>query len=129
MEKMIEIASFQFPAEALTLCSLLESEGVQCYLRDEITSQILGNYVNIGGVKVEILEEDLPRALEIMEAGGYISDIETVEETEPIKAIHSFSEHIPFLRKYTLEKQIIIIFAIVAVLLALLVYFGSQLSN
>lgn len=129
MDKMIEIASFQFPAEALTLRSLLESEGVQCYLRDELSSQILGSYVNIGGVKVEILEKDLPRALEIMEAGGYLSDIETEENSDSAKAIHSFSGHIPFLRKYTLEKQIIIIFAIVAVLLALLIYFGSQLSN
>lgn len=123
MDKMVEIARFQYPAEAQTLRCLLESEGIECYLKDELTSQILGSYVDVGGVKIEILEKNLPRALEVMKEGGYL--IETEEEPEPIKAISSFSDHIPFLKKYPLEKQIMIIFIVTAVLLALLIYFST----
>lgn len=126
MDKMVEIARFTYPAEAQTLRCLLESEGIQCYLKDELSSQILGSYVDIGGVKVEILEEDLPHALEVMKEGGY--PIETEDEPEQLKAISSFSERIPFLKKFPLEKQIMIIFIITAVLLALLIYFGSIVS-
>lgn len=127
MDNMIEIARFQYPAEAQTLRALLESEGIPCFLKDEFSSQILGTYVDIGGVKLEIREKDLPKAIELMEIGGY--PIENGEENGPLQAISNFSERIPFLKRFALEKQIIIIFVIIAVLLALFIYFGSLLST
>ena len=66
---MVEIARFTYPAEAQTLMSLLRAEGIECYLRNEISSQVMAGYVDIGGARLEILEKDLPRALEIMEEG------------------------------------------------------------
>ncbi|RHJ91095.1 DUF2007 domain-containing protein [Parabacteroides bouchesdurhonensis] len=128
MDKMVEIARFTFPAEAQTLMSLLRAEGIDCYLRDEISSQVMAGYADIGGARVEILEKDLPRALEIMEEGGYASQ-EEIDEDEPIEQVAGFASHIPFLRKYPLEKQIIILFVIVAVFLALVIYFGSLVSS
>ncbi|WP_102408042.1 DUF2007 domain-containing protein [Parabacteroides bouchesdurhonensis] len=128
MDKMVEIARFAFPAEAQTLMSLLRAEGIDCYLRNEISSQVMAGYADIGGARVEILEKDLPRALEIMEEGGYASQ-EEIDEDEPIEQVAGLASHIPFLRKYPLEKQIIILFVIVAVFLALVIYFGSLVSS
>ncbi|WP_099464187.1 putative signal transducing protein [Parabacteroides provencensis] len=128
MDKMVEIARFTYPAEAQTLMSLLRAEGIECYLRNEISSQVMAGYVDIGGARLEILEKDLPRALEIMEEGGYMSQEET-EEDEPIEQVAGLAQHIPFLRKYSLEKQIIILFVIVAIFLALVIYFGSLASS
>lgn len=128
MDKMVEIARFQYPAEAQTLIALLKSEGIECYLRNEYTSQLYASYVDVGGARVEILESDVPEALEIMKAGGY--DIpEEDEEAEPIQVVAGWARHIPFLRNYTLEKQIVILFVIIAVLLVLLIFFGSQISS
>ena len=75
---------------------------------------------------MEILEEDVPRALEIMEASGF--PVEKNNEPEQLKTLSSFSDRIPFLRKYPLEKQIMIIFIVTAVLLALLIYFSTMVS-
>lgn len=128
MDKMVEIARFQYPGEAQTLIALLKSEGIECYLRNEYTSQLYASYVDVGGARVEILESDVPEALEIMKAGGY--DIpEEDEEAEPIQVVAGWARHIPFLRNYTLEKQIVILFVIIAVLLVLLIFFGSQISS
>ena len=128
MDKMVEIARFQYPAEAQTLIALLKSEGIECYLRNEYTSQLYASYVDVGGARVEILESDVPEALEIMKAGGY--DIpEEDEEAEQIQVVAGCARHIPFLRNYTLEKQIVILFVIIAVLLVLLIFFGSQISS
>ncbi|GGK08215.1 hypothetical protein GCM10007084_34070 [Parabacteroides faecis] len=128
MDKMVEIARFQYPAEAQTLIALLKSEGIECYLRNEYTSQLYASYVDVGGARVEILESDVPEALEIMKAGGY--DIpEEDEEAEQIQVVAGWARHIPFLRNYTLEKQIVILFVIIAVLLVLLIFFGSQISS
>lgn len=128
MDKMVEIARFQTPAEAQTLMALLKSEGIECYLRNEYSSQLFASYVDVGGARVEILESDVPEALEIMKAGGY--DIpEEDEEAEQIQVVAGWARHIPFLRNYTLEKQIVILFVIIAVLLVLLIFFGSQISS
>lgn len=128
MDKMVEIARFQTPAEAQTLMALLKSEGIECYLRNEYSSQLFASYVDVGGARVEILESDVPEALEVMKAGGY--DIpEEDEEAEQIQVVAGWARHIPFLRNYTLEKQIVILFGIIAVFLVLLIFLGSQLSS
>ena len=128
MDKMVEIARFQYPAEAQTLMALLKSEGIECYLRNEYSTQVMAGYVDVGGARVEILESNVPHALEVMEAGGY--DIPTEgEEPEQIRAVAGWARHIPFLRNYSLEKQIVILFVIIAVFLALLIFFGSGYSS
>ena len=121
MDKIVEIARFTYPADAQPLMALLRSEGIECYLRNELSSQIMAGYVDVGGARVEILESDVPRAMKIMEEGGY--DLPREEK------VAGFARHIPFLRKYPLEKQIMILFVIVAVFLALVIYFGSLISS
>ena len=78
--------------------------------------------------RVEILECDVPRAMKIMEEGGYDLPRED-EQAEPVEQVAGFARHIPFLRKYPLEKQIMILFVIIAVFLALVIYFGSLISS
>ena len=84
--------------------------------------------LDVGGARVEILESDVPRAMKIMEEGGYDLPRED-EQAEPVEKVAGFARHIPFLRKYPLEKQIMILFVIVAVFLALVIYFGSLISS
>ena len=67
-------------------------------------------------------------ALKIMEEGGYDLPRED-EQAEPVEQVAGFARHIPFLRKYPLEKQIMILFVIIAVFLALVIYFGSLISS
>lgn len=123
-DKMVQIATFSDEAEAGILLTLLEAEGITCYLRDELTNQIYGNISALGGIKVDILEKDLPRALELMREGGY--ELPPPEDySEGVKEISSFSERIPFLKRFQLETQIMIIFVIVAVFLGLLIYWGT----
>lgn len=127
-DKMVEIARFQQPAEAQTLIALLKSEGIECYLRNEISSQLMAGYLDVGGARVEILESDVPLALEVMEAGGYDIPSED-EQAEQIQTVAGWARHIPFLRNLALEKQIVIFLVIIAVFLALLIFFSSQYSS
>ncbi|MDR1356443.1 MAG: DUF2007 domain-containing protein [Tannerellaceae bacterium] len=123
-DKMVEIASFQYPAEAHTLVALLKSEGIDCYLRNEYSAHVMSGYADIGGARVEILESDVPRALEVMQDGGY----EIPEEDEPdgrITAVAGWAGRIPFLRNLSLEVQILAFFVLIAVGVGLLIYFGT----
>lgn len=127
MEKMVEIARFAEPEKAEILESLLKSEGIECYLRNEYTSQVMYP-AYMGGIRVELLESEVQRAMQIMEANGYEFPKED-EEPESIQAVSGWARNIPFLRNLPLEKQIILLFVIVAVCLALFIYYGSLFST
>ncbi|MBP7919624.1 MAG: DUF2007 domain-containing protein [Parabacteroides sp.] len=124
MDKMVEIARFQNQAEAFMLRSLLESEGIECYLKDEIINQMYGGFVDFGGIKVQVMEDQVPHAMDVMKANGY--ELPTEDEAiAPLAPMSGFVGKIPFLRKFALEKQLLIILIVTALLLALLVYAGS----
>lgn len=127
MEKMVEIARYTYPSEAFPLMALLRSEGIACYLRDEISSQVMAGYADIGGARLEILDKDLPKALEIMRDGGYLKDIKFSQG--PIERVATIAHHIPYLRDLSLNKQIMILFIVCAVIIALAIYVGSLLCT
>ena len=124
MDKMVEIARFQNQAEAFMLRSLLESEGIECYLKDEIINQMYGGFVDFGGIKVQVMEDQVPHAMDVMQANGYELPKED-EAIAPLAPMSGFVGKIPFLKKFALEKQLLIILIVTALLLALLVYAGS----
>ena len=128
MDKIVEIARFAYRNSFNMAFTMFGPEGIECYLRNELSSQIMAGYVDVGGARVEILESDVPRAMKIMEEGGYDLPRED-EQAEPVEQVAGFARHIPFLRKYPLEKQIMILFVIIAVFLALVIYFGSLISS
>lgn len=73
MEKMVEIANFQHLQRAEILASMLRAEGIRCYVRNAYSTHILQGSVDIGA-RVEILETDLPQALDIMRQANFADD-------------------------------------------------------
>lgn len=66
---MKTIASFTTPMDAHLLIARLEGSGVKAYIRDEHMVSVDWLYANaIGGVKVDVADEDLDRALELLDA-------------------------------------------------------------
>lgn len=127
-DKMVEIARFTQPDEAQALLALLQSEGIDCYLRNEYSNRVLAGMVDIGGTRVELLESAVPHALEVMEANGY--DLPKEEEVAPeIRNLSGIARHIPFLRNFSLGQQIMILFALLAVCLALLFFASMVLTH
>ncbi|MDR1332096.1 MAG: DUF2007 domain-containing protein [Tannerella sp.] len=120
MDCIVEIANFQLTNQAEVLASLLRSEGISCYVRNGVSSNVFGGGVDIGA-KVELLENDVPRALEIMKAYNYSLPDEillTDYEGDSTK----LANRIPFLRKFSFETQIAILIVLVLGLLALMIY-------
>ncbi|MDR1602136.1 MAG: DUF2007 domain-containing protein [Tannerella sp.] len=126
MDRIVEIANFKYTDKAEILASLLRGEGISCYVRNGISSNVFGGGVDLGA-KVELLESDMPRALEIMKAYDYPLPDEILlssyqGDDSPM------ADRIPFLRKFSFETQIAIVIILVIGMLALIVYVGSILS-
>ena len=94
-DKVVELTRFTQVSEAEMLSNLLKSEGIDCYVRDSFISEIYKG-ADFGGAKVELLEKDLQRATEIMEAFGYVSsDQNTGMETPEAPEVSSEDSEIP----------------------------------
>ena len=68
--------------------SLLESNDIYCFLKDELTYQV--HPFAIGGVKLQVREEDAPRAIELLIEGGFVrkEDFEIPPSTKMLMKLH-----------------------------------------
>jgi hypothetical protein len=95
----------------------LESEGIDVFLKDELTTQVNNLYSNaIGGVKLQVKEEQLGDAVQILKEIQIIHESE--ESVSPIIIyLDTFTRKLPFIGNSILELRILIL--VVLVLLAI----------
>lgn len=73
MSEWRKITEFYLAQDAYMAKSLLESEDIQVFLKDEMTAQVFSLFNNmIGGVKLLVPEEQAEQAIQILKEGGYI---------------------------------------------------------
>lgn len=99
MEKLIKIATFNYPSELAVVRTILESNDINCFVKDELTIQTHNFYSNaIGGIKLEVPYKDCEKALSIlMESGNknYISiDLETEEKKDQNEKLNNLLKNI-----------------------------------
>ena len=69
LDALITVKTFTYSQEAAIIHAFLESEGIECYLKDELTAQINPFYSNaIGGIKLQVKKSDYSKAAEILNA-------------------------------------------------------------
>jgi len=72
-ENLVTVIRFVYPHELGIPRSLLESEGIECFVRDEYTVSVHPFYSNaIGGIKLQVKERDAQLAMELLIEGGFI---------------------------------------------------------
>lgn len=64
----------------------LEDNGISCTFQDEYTSQVYSNTNVVGGIKLQVQEEDAQRAIELLIEGGFArkEDYEIPESTKQL---------------------------------------------
>jgi len=95
-EKFITVLTFTYAYEVVIIRGRLEAEGITCFVKDELTTQVHPFYSNaIGGVKLQVKESDLNQTIEILKETGYIKE----EKTQP-------SQKFFLLKKHTDNQQV-----------------------
>ncbi len=125
MDKFVTIKTFTYPLEVAVIRGRLESEGIDCFVQDELTVQANPFYSNaIGGVKLQVREHDVRKAIEILEEGGYLKEADFLP-TPLYTAFDNATFKIPFLRNMRLEFRLMVIVAVV-VSVGILILWGMQ---
>lgn len=75
MSKWVTIQKFTYPQEASVAQAKLQSMGIEAFLQDELTVQVISVYSNaMGGVKLQVPEEQYEDARKILIDGGFLKD-------------------------------------------------------
>jgi len=119
----ITIKTFTLPIEAAIIRGRLESEGIECFLTNELTTQVNPLYSNaIGGVELQVRESDLQNAIAILKEGGYLPDEDALPSTFLLK-LDSITLKIPFLKKLQLLLRLMILVAVfVGAIVSFIIY-------
>jgi hypothetical protein len=113
-------------ADAEMLASLLQSEGVDCYVRDGLSSSLMFGK-DIGGAKVELLEKDVLHAAEIMKDHGYEIPAEL---TEPFVSEKPVRDSIGYEKnKARLSKVMTIFIILIIILFGLLIFLNKYFKG
>ena len=79
---LVTVIKFVYPHDVGIPRSLLESEGIDCFVCDEFTVGVNPFYSNaIGGIRLQVKENDARRATELLTEGGFINEKDLQEKT------------------------------------------------
>jgi len=94
---MFTISTFSKPEEAHLFCTRLEAVDIPAYVQDEFTVQNFWWYSNaIGGVRVQIFDEDVDEALEFLSCDTEQQLPDTVDVVCPkCGSIHAAPDEVP----------------------------------
>lgn len=81
MKNLVTVKSSDLYNDLVVAKSYLEDNDIPCFLKDEYTNQV--HPVAIGGIKLQVREEDVQRAIDLL----IIGDFARIEDFEPSKSI------------------------------------------
>jgi len=75
MADFVTVAVFNYAHETMIPKAMLESEGIICYVKDEISMYIQPFFsLNGAGVKLQVSKEDAEDAIRILQERGYLTE-------------------------------------------------------
>ena len=78
----VTVLTFTYLSEVAIIRGRLESEGIECFIPNELTIQAQPFIANtIDGIKLQVRESDLERTIKILKETGYIKE----EDLKPSK--------------------------------------------
>lgn len=90
MDKLVTIKTFTYPHEVYVIRGKLESEGIQTFLKDEMTVQVHNFYSNaIEGVKLQVPSEEVEKALSIIDSTKEIPHEVVVFSKQELDGTHA----------------------------------------
>ncbi len=123
--KWVTIRTFTVPTQAMVACTVLQNEGIDHVLQDELTVQVDPFYSNaIGGVKLQVPEHQAQKALEVLQMAGFDE-----KHTERPTLLQNFTEQltsgVPFVKQLDWRFRFVLL---IAVLFLVLVIFAAALG-
>ncbi len=104
MNDWITILTFYQPHEAHVAAGYLEDNGIETFVKDEITAQLQGYMSNaMGGVKLQVRESQLEKVLPLLREVGCVSE-KDFSNYKASTEDHSNKNHCPYCNSNNVRK-------------------------
>lgn len=111
MRKYQLLAVFNHAHELASVKALLESENIDCQVKDELTAQVYTLSSNaLGGIKLLVHQSEIDRARLILNESPYLVDSQ--HENDFLKKIAKLTENVPILKSLKVELRLLILAAV-----------------
>jgi hypothetical protein len=123
MDKLTTVITFTLPHDAHFAKGKLQSEGIEVFIKDELTAHVNHLYSGaIGGVKLQVRSIDVDAAHRILVDSGYIQE-QTYKPNKLLVKLDKCTCHWPLVGGLGVELRLLItvavVFAIVVVAIVL----------
>lgn len=123
MAKIVTIATFTLPTQLSIVKGRLETEGIKCFVKDELTVQTNNFYSNaIGGIKLQVFVYDFDEATRILTELGYLKQDDFQKDSFWNK-MDRLTNKTPLLKRVRIELRLLIILGISVFFIITLLYF------
>ena len=126
MNDLVTLTTFTYPHEAAVIKGRLQAEGIDCFIKDDLTAQVNPLYSNaIGGVKLMVRANDFLKAAAILEESGL--DRTGHKRNSPLLGkILSFTSNIPWVKGLQAELQLLLLVGVITTIVMLIIYAVTQ---
>ena len=124
MNKLTTVISFTLPHDAHFAKGKLQSEGIEVFLKDELTAHVNHFYSGaIGGVKLQVRSADVDVAHRILVNAGYIQE-HAYKPNKLLVKLDKWTLNWPLVGRLAVELRLLVaiavVFAIVVVTIVLM---------
>ena len=100
MSALVTIKTFTYSHEVAVIASRLEADGIRCFVQDGLTTQIHPFMSSaIGGVKLQVREEDVEEAIAMLKESGDLTDCDFDPSPSQLRLYRILSK-MPVLRRF-----------------------------
>jgi len=122
MGDFVTVLTRPYPQELYVIKSRLESDGIECFLKDELTVQSNNFWSNaVGGVKLQVQEQDVKQAIELLKELGYIKE-EQIYSEDLLTRIDNKTSSLPFLKALKVSHRVVVLLVISVTIITTLSY-------
>lgn len=107
----VTVKTFTYPHEISIIKARLEAEGIECFVKDELTTGIHPFYSNaIGGVKLQVKQKHADDALALLRDAGYVEPEQSHDSTSKfLSKLDESTGRIPIIKTMQLEVRLFVL--------------------
>ncbi len=122
-DQLITVLTFTHPNDLIFIRGRLEAEGIECFVQGELTSQIRPFMSNaFGGIELQVKENDLEKAVEILKEYGYVQDSDLQAPTGMFTSFDKTTAKFPLISKLPFWLRLLLVVLVLTALLMGFIY-------
>jgi hypothetical protein len=128
MDDFVTVLTTSYPQQLWIVKGRLEAEGIECFVKDELTVQSYNLLSNaIGGVKLQVQKKDVEQANDLLFQLGYKK--EEILHDDLLTQVNRKTVSIPILGKLSIVTRIVTITLLLVALLTVSIYYIVKPSD